>query len=102
MRIVSEARIRTYCEEYQDAKAQLMSFLKVAKTAEWSDLRDVRRTYPHADAVVVRSGRIATVFNIKGNKYRLITAIHYNAGRLFVMQFLPHDEYSRGAWKEHL
>jgi len=55
---------------------------------------DVRRVYPSADAV----GRF-TVFNIKGNAYRLITEINYQTGRIFLRHVLTHAEYGRGGWK---
>lgn len=59
-------------------------------------------TYLSADGVKVESGRDATVFNIRGNKYRLITAIHYNIQAIYVMRFLTHAEYSKNTWKDSL
>jgi mRNA interferase HigB len=52
--------------------------------------------------VTVGSGNIVTVFNICGNKYRLIAAIHFNRQRVYVLQLLRHAEYSREFWKEQL
>jgi mRNA interferase HigB len=42
------------------------------------------------------------IFNIGGNKYRLITAIHYNTRKVFVLRFLTHAEYDSRGWKEDL
>lgn len=42
------------------------------------------------------------IFNIGGNKYRLITAIHYNTRKVFVLRFLTHVEYDSQGWKEDL
>ena len=70
--------------------------------AEWRSLEDVRRDFPTADGVSVKSGRVATVFNIRGNKYRLVTAIHYNRGVVYVMRFYTHAEYDRDRWKDTL
>ena len=50
--------------------------------------------FPHADSV----GKW-TVFNVKGNKYRLITEINYAKQFVFVRHFLTHSEYDKGAWK---
>jgi mRNA interferase HigB len=50
----------------------------------------------------VKSGNTATVFNIVGNRYRLITAIHYNRQMIFLMMVLTHAEYSTDKWKEIL
>ena len=63
---------------------------------------DTRKTYPHADQVKVRSGRTVTVFNVSGNDFRLITAIHYDRQKVFVLDFLTHAEYSRQTWKNRL
>jgi len=40
------------------------------------------------------------VFNIGGNKYRLVAVIHFNAQKLFIRQVLTHAEYDRGDWKK--
>ena len=55
---------------------------------------DVRRMFPSADAV----GEF-TVFNIKGNSYRLITEINYRTGRVFLRHVLTHAEYAKEGWK---
>ena len=62
----------------------------------------MRRVYPHADPVTVASGNTVTVFNIRGNKYRLIAAIHYNRRRAYVLRLLRHVEYSKNLWKDSL
>jgi mRNA interferase HigB len=65
-------------------------------------LSEVRRVYPHADPVAVASNRTVVVFNIRGNRYRLITAIHYNRQVIYTLRFLTHAEYSKDRWKEDL
>jgi mRNA interferase HigB len=74
----------------------------LAMAARWTSLQDVRATFSHADGVTVKSGRTVVVFNIAGNKWRLITAIHYNRQLLFTLIVLTHAEYSRGKWKDML
>jgi mRNA interferase HigB len=68
---------------------------KVARSAAWTSLVDVRKVYPHTDFVDPY-----TVFNIKGNAYRLIVKIEYRWQMIFVKRLLPHDEYDRGDWKK--
>jgi len=63
---------------------------------------DVRKTFPAADAVRVANGRVVTVFNIGGNHYRLITAIKYQWGIVYVLMFLTHAEYDKDLWKQRL
>ena len=72
------------------------------RQATWGSLQDVRRVYPPADAVTVASGGTVTVFNLCGNKYRLIVAIHFNRQRVYILRLLRHAEYSKGRWKETL
>ncbi len=67
---------------------------RVAKKAEWKSREDVRRTFPSADA----AGKY-TVFNIKGNSYRLIVEINYRSGRLFIRHILTHAAYDKEGWK---
>jgi mRNA interferase HigB len=67
---------------------------KVATSAAWDSLVDVRRVYPHADFVDPY-----TVFNIKGNAYRLIVKIEYRWRMIFVKDLISHREYARGDWK---
>jgi mRNA interferase HigB len=55
---------------------------------------DLRSTFPSADKV----GELI-VFNIGGNKYRLIVSIHFNRGKVYVRHVLTHAEYDKGAWK---
>jgi mRNA interferase HigB len=102
VRIVSEKSIRTWAAKWPDAQPWLKSWLKAAERAEWTNLRDVRAAYPHADGVRVASGHAVTVFNVAGNKYRLVTSIHYNRGIVFTLLFLTHAEYSKDRWKENL
>lgn len=59
----------------------------------------MRRDYPHADAATVASGNVVTIFNVAGNKYRLIVAIRYAYGFIYIRDFLTHAEYDKGRWK---
>jgi len=68
---------------------------RVAKKADWKTLDEVRETFRSADTV----GKY-TVFNVKGNSYRLIVEISYRSQRIFVRYVLTHAEYDRGRWKQ--
>ena len=85
------------------AAAQLDSWYRIAKRARWESLEDVRRTYPHADGVTVGKGdqkRVYTVFNIRGNDFRLITEIFYDDETVLIRHVLTHTEYDKGDWKK--
>lgn len=72
------------------------------KVARFQDFAALRNVYRSADQVRVASGRKVIVFNISGNNYRLIAAVHFNTQRVFALRFLSHAEYSKNRWKETL
>ena len=102
MNIVKPLRVREYARAHAGAFASLERWITLTKAAVWTDFKDVKSTFDRADAVRVDSGRIVVVFNISGNKFRLITAIHYNVAKVFVLRFLTHAEYSKDKWKQEL
>jgi len=102
MRVVTWKRIRDFLSRHPRAAEPLKNWYQVARGAVWENLQDVRRVYPHADLVAVASGNVVTVFNIGGNKYRLIAAIHYNRQRVYVLRILTHAEYDKDRWKDSL
>ena len=95
-------RLQEFWEQHPDSEQTLRRWLEAAEDARWQNILDVRRQFPHADAVEVASGRTVTVFNIAGNKYRLIAAIHYNRQNVYAMMVLTHADYDRQRWKEEL
>lgn len=102
MRIIKRKAIEDYARRHPKAAAPLHSWFMTARHASWKNLSQVRKVYAHADAVKVASGRIVTVFNIAGNHYRLVTAVHYDLQRIFILRFLTHAEYSKNRWKDTL
>lgn len=94
MHIISRKALRVFWEKHPDAKGPLQDWYRVAGKATWNNLSEVRKSYPHADMVGT-----CTVFNIKGNDYRLITWIAYSSQRIFIRHVLTHAEYDKGGWK---
>jgi mRNA interferase HigB len=94
MHVISKKKLRDFWERNPKAQSPLESWFQVAKKAEWESFADVRESFNTADQV----GRF-TVFDIGGNKYRLIAAIHFNRGKLFVRHVLTHREYDDGKWQ---
>jgi mRNA interferase HigB len=94
MHVISKKKLRRFWEQYPKAKSPLEAWYQVAKHAEWENLADMRQTFSTADPV----GRFV-VFNLGGNKYRLIAVIHFNRGKLFIRHMLTHAEYDEGKWK---
>lgn len=101
-RVISIKRLREFWRRHADAEDQLREWYRTALKASWRHLQDVRTDYPHADPVVVASGRTVTVFNICGNKYRLVADILYGVQVIYVCTVLTHADYSKNRWKEKL
>ena len=90
MHVISEKALRLFWKKHADAEQPLRAWLKITEKAEWKNFAEVRRTFNSADVV-----GIYTVFDIKGNSYRLITAIHYNRKKVFIRYVFTHGEYDR-------
>jgi mRNA interferase HigB len=94
MHVISKKKLREFWEVHPKARSPLEAWYQVARRAEWDNFAEVRESFKSADQV----GRF-TVFDIGGNKYRLIAAIHFNRGKLYVRHVLTHAEYDAGKWK---
>jgi mRNA interferase HigB len=94
MHVISYRALREFGETHPAARTPLRAWHKVAQKAAWTNLADVRQTYPSADAV-----EGLTVFNIGGNKYRLIVSINYQAQVIYIKHVLTHEEYDEENWK---
>lgn len=101
MRVVTVKRLAEACRTHPKASATINHWITVTQAASWTNLAETRATFRHADQVAVKSKRTVTIFNIT-NDYRLITAIHYNTGIVFILRFLTHAEYSKNHWKSTL
>lgn len=101
MHIITRKRLLEAAGKYPNARVKLAFWHSVAKAADWTSLVEARKTFAHADQVKVRSGRTVTLFNLS-NDYRLITAIHYDRRKIFILKVLTHAEYDKGTWKETL
>ena len=94
MRVISRKILRDYCQSHADACDALSDWYRVAKLAQWKNLTEVQATYKSAEAV----GNF-TVFNIKGNRYRLIVDLIYPSQRIYIKYVLTHAEYDKDKWK---
>ncbi|MEA3222189.1 MAG: type II toxin-antitoxin system HigB family toxin [Thermodesulfobacteriota bacterium] len=95
MHIITRKRLLEFAKKHPNCSSALESWYRIMKRTNYNSFNELRMTFPRADQV----GKL-TVFNIGGNKTRLIVAIHYNAHRVYIRQVLTHKEYDRGVWKE--
>jgi mRNA interferase HigB len=102
MRVISMRRLREFWERHPDAQMPLKSWFKVAEKANWTDFQSLRATFANASGVPLDCGITAIVFNIAGNKYRLIARVEYRYHAVYVKMVLTHREYDSSKWKEQL
>lgn len=90
MRVFGVNRLSDFYLVHEDSRPPLLSWLAEAEKATWTSGHDIRLRYPSASFINER-----VVFNIKGNKYRLETAITYVSQIVVIMRLGTHAEYSR-------
>ena len=95
MHVITRKRLNEFAEQYPEANAALARWYSSAKHNDFSNFAELRARFPSADQV----GKL-TVFNIGGNRVRLIAAIHYNRKKIYIRAVLTHAEYDEGKWKE--
>jgi len=94
MHIISYRLLREFKLKHADCGDAIDNWYKVANKANWSNLIEVESVFPKAEAV-----SNFTVFNIKGNKYRLIVSIDYEKQVIYMKYILTHAEYDKEEWK---
>jgi mRNA interferase HigB len=101
MRIITYRRLMEAVAKYPVIRPKIEFWYAIAKAAKWTNFAQTRMTLRHADQVTAKSGRVVTVFNL-GDAFRLITAIHYDRERIFILRVLTHADYDKDNWKEAL
>ena len=92
--MISRKAIRDYGELHSDAVPSLSNWLTITRRAKWQTFAEVRADFRSADQVGRR-----TVFNISGNKYRLIARVNHRTQKVFILHIMKHAEYVKGEWK---
>jgi mRNA interferase HigB len=95
--VISKPGLFQRAAKFADAKPALQVWFDTAVEAEWRSLEDIRKTFPATDMV----GDLA-IFNIRGNRYRLIVRMVFQYKRIYIKEFLTHAEYDKGGWKKWL
>lgn len=91
MRIISINKLKEYWKLHNDAEIPLKEWYIKVEKANWTNFNDIKRDFSSADYV----GNQKYVFNIKGNKHRLIVAIKFTPGIVYIRFVGTHSEYSR-------
>ncbi len=94
MHLIAIRNLRRDSASYADVVKPVEQWYTTVKAAQWLNLEHVRSIYQDAEAV----GNF-TVFNLKGNHYRLIVGIDYETQTIYYKYLLTHAEYDKGKWK---
>ncbi len=91
MVIIAKAALTSFAEKHPDALVALLNWYDVSSQAQWNSLASLKNTFNSVDYV----GNDRYVFNIKGNKYRLVAMIHFNIRTVYVKFVGTHAEYDK-------
>ena len=95
MHVITRKRLNEFAKKFPETKTALSQWYEEMKRNGFSSVAELREVFPSADKV----GK-PTVFNLGGNKVRLIAAIHYNRKKVYIRAVLTHREHDDGKWKE--
>jgi len=93
--VISQKALRSFWEEHPDSRTPLLRWYKVMRHTRFESFAAIRAAFPSADKV-----DDWVVFNIGGNKYRLITSVHFSRGKVYVRHLLTHQDYDRRSWRQ--
>jgi mRNA interferase HigB len=106
MRVLNTAELTRAGKKNVPLRSALLDWLEMTEAATWESIQEVRQTFKTADGVPVKVAGlgivVATVFNVKGNEFRLIATIDFVSGVVVVKGVLTHAEYNKDAWKGRL
>jgi mRNA interferase HigB len=94
MKIISNSALRAFAADHPQAEAPLQSWRRVIEKNRFSNWAELKATFNSVDRV----GDLV-VFDIGGNKYRLIASIRFEKQILYIKAVLTHQDYDRGTWK---
>ena len=95
MHIISRKTLKQFWGKYPDSQSALIRWFRIMEQTDFATFNELRQTFPSADMI----GKLI-VFNIGGNKYRLIASVHFNRSKVYIRHVLTHAEYDQEAWKE--
>tara|TARA_Y100000588_G_scaffold332870_1_gene371409 strand:- start:289 stop:576 length:288 start_codon:yes stop_codon:yes gene_type:complete len=95
MHVITKRRIAEAKQLYPECKSALDGWFIIIQDNEFGNFAEFKATFNSVDKV-----DDLIVFNISGNKLRLIASIHFNRQKLFIRHILTHKEYDKNKWKE--
>lgn len=94
MHVITQKQIQDAKKQYQECQSALDGWLRIMQKKSFANFSELKETFRSVDYV---NGKY--VFDVGGNKLRIIASIHFNTQRLFIRSVLTHAEYDKGKWK---
>jgi mRNA interferase HigB len=104
VRILTWRALREFGNKWPAAVNPLREWYKLTLQATWRNFADLKATFGQTDRVKVGSGQTVCVFDIGGNKFRLVAFVSYAKAKVYVLRVMTHKEYDKGdqRWKDDL
>jgi mRNA interferase HigB len=102
MRVISKKRLQDFWQVLPASRTSLEQWHKVVTGAKWLHFVELRKTFNPADVATTDKGYPVVIFDVGGNKYRIIAALHYDRNICYVLRVLTHKQYSTNKWKTEL
>lgn len=101
MIIRGKSIIKDFIKKHRDAKNPLIRWLKIAENSNWKSFSELKKTFGSAD-LFAQNNLKYVIFNIAGNKYRLVATINFKGQIVIVKVLMTHAEYSKDKWKDKI
>ena len=102
MNVISRKLLRTFANSIPERRRHAAAFddwYRVARRAVWRNFQETRATFGQTDVATGHAGRTATIFDVGGNKYRIIAQLDYRRQVVQIRAVMDHAEYDRRAWR---
>ncbi len=105
MNVIRKKDLQRFWEQpaHRAAETPMREWFKLARKASWNHFQDARQTFGQTDVTGdTRSSKTATIFDVGGNKWRIITLIDYKRQTILITHVMDHKTYDRGRWKNEI
>lgn len=98
MKVIGKLILQEFWQEHKRARKPLERWINVVESAEWRNISQIKQTFGSCDVVRGHNRRFV-VFDIGGNKYRLVTTINHRGQIVIIAAMLTHQDYDQEKWK---
>jgi mRNA interferase HigB len=104
VRIITWRMLREFGSRWPASVGPIREWYGVTQRATWRNFTEVKATFGQTDQAVVRSGQRVCIFDIGGNKFRLVAFVSYAKRKVYVLRVMTHKEYDKSGqrWKQDL